>query len=482
MKETKGITIIAVVVTVLVLLILASVTMAMLTGPSGLFTAARESKRQNEFAIVKDTIMLKAQENAFIPNTDGKPNMISMLLNEDYVDYDYKVNMEKMNNESLELGYGNLSTGDYYSLKGEKLTYIDKDMKETEIVKLAGIGEIPVDLYFQAKTDVDTVEMNLNNNVLQSTANLILSNYDSDLITRENISYEISLKNKDTSIFNVKLGNTDLNNAKYLGTIEGKEKRDENIKVDIELKDGEIFSSESIIFNIDITEPVEYSYAVELKLTNKNILDSSGNGNHAVLENGAQVVQDENGEKAIKFNGTNYISLKEIGSDFDFSDGFKIETTIEVEGFTGNGTILTLGNGVNSNNEGQDHILLQVVQNEIGYTNCIKFETQGKGPFGNRENHTNLSESNSIKLNEKTNVSVDLGVSATYYRSVININGVEYSKSAVSSLIRPIQNTARTQNYIGKSYWNQGDFFNGKIYSLKMMDSNGTTVFEYNLN
>ena len=64
MKKNKGVTLIALVITIIVLLIFASATMAYFMGESGLFPRAYESKRQNEFAIVKDTIMLKMQENA----------------------------------------------------------------------------------------------------------------------------------------------------------------------------------------------------------------------------------------------------------------------------------------------------------------------------------------------------------------------------------------------------------------------------------
>lgn len=47
-KKEKGITLIALVVTIVVLLILAGVTIAMLTGDNGILTQARKAKEETE--------------------------------------------------------------------------------------------------------------------------------------------------------------------------------------------------------------------------------------------------------------------------------------------------------------------------------------------------------------------------------------------------------------------------------------------------
>ena len=62
MKNQKGITLIALVITIIVLLILAGITIAMLAGENGILTNATKSKAYDEIGTAKDQINLKANE------------------------------------------------------------------------------------------------------------------------------------------------------------------------------------------------------------------------------------------------------------------------------------------------------------------------------------------------------------------------------------------------------------------------------------
>ena len=62
MKNNKGITLIALVITIIVLLILAGITIAMLTGENGILNNATKSKAINELGAAKDLVALKANE------------------------------------------------------------------------------------------------------------------------------------------------------------------------------------------------------------------------------------------------------------------------------------------------------------------------------------------------------------------------------------------------------------------------------------
>ena len=62
MKNNKGITLIALVITIIVLLILAGITIAMLTGENGILTNATKSKALNELGAAKDLVALTANE------------------------------------------------------------------------------------------------------------------------------------------------------------------------------------------------------------------------------------------------------------------------------------------------------------------------------------------------------------------------------------------------------------------------------------
>ena len=62
MKSQKGITLVALVITIIVLLILAGISIASLTG-SGLFEKSKEAKNATENAQVKENTTLNQYEN-----------------------------------------------------------------------------------------------------------------------------------------------------------------------------------------------------------------------------------------------------------------------------------------------------------------------------------------------------------------------------------------------------------------------------------
>ena len=61
-KGNKGITLIALVITIIVLLILTGITIAMLTGENGILNNATKSKAYNELGTAKDQVGLKVSE------------------------------------------------------------------------------------------------------------------------------------------------------------------------------------------------------------------------------------------------------------------------------------------------------------------------------------------------------------------------------------------------------------------------------------
>ena len=56
--KNKGITLIALVITIIIMLILASVTIATLTGENGIITKAREAKEKTEKAAIEEQLRL----------------------------------------------------------------------------------------------------------------------------------------------------------------------------------------------------------------------------------------------------------------------------------------------------------------------------------------------------------------------------------------------------------------------------------------
>ena len=58
-RKAKGITLIALVITIIVLLILAGVSIAMLTGPNGLLTQAQEAKEATSKAEAEESVQVE---------------------------------------------------------------------------------------------------------------------------------------------------------------------------------------------------------------------------------------------------------------------------------------------------------------------------------------------------------------------------------------------------------------------------------------
>ena len=73
LKNNKGITLIALVITIIVLLILAGVSIAMLTGNNGILTRANDAKTDNTKAEVADKVnmAIQAAYASYVANADG---------------------------------------------------------------------------------------------------------------------------------------------------------------------------------------------------------------------------------------------------------------------------------------------------------------------------------------------------------------------------------------------------------------------------
>ena len=146
LKNTKGITLIALVITIIVLLILAGVTIATLTGDNGILTRASEASRESEIASVKEQARLditnwvaeelKNGKNATV-NTPEKVKEILDTANQNngnkyYVDVTeegvetpngYFVPIEELyTNNSIEGERTEISAANY----GDRVDYVSK--------------------------------------------------------------------------------------------------------------------------------------------------------------------------------------------------------------------------------------------------------------------------------------------------------------------------------------------------------------------
>ena len=141
-NESTGITLIALVVTIVILLILAATSISMLTGENGIITQAQEATIKTENGEVYEALLLKLVDN----NTDNTINEINKenfdyLLEKGYIDSNNIVNTDKITSSNMRTGKGSLEDGDIYIIKEVEenkyvLVYVNNEKEETNLGEL----------------------------------------------------------------------------------------------------------------------------------------------------------------------------------------------------------------------------------------------------------------------------------------------------------------------------------------------------------
>ena len=160
LRGRQGITLIALVITIIVLLILAGVSIAMLTGQNGILTQANNANIQQSHAAVREGISLaynewqielKTSSSTRVASTDvvsiqGKEKktesgtsttFLDFLVSKNYVDATTKIiNVENLTGSKQSLGNGT-GTEDVYILEEDdsnyKVVYYENSTTTTEI-------------------------------------------------------------------------------------------------------------------------------------------------------------------------------------------------------------------------------------------------------------------------------------------------------------------------------------------------------------
>ena len=188
-KSTKGITLIALVVTIIVLLILAGVSIAMLTGNNGILTQGKRAKEEQAHAAVKEGIMLlyneyrtkqevnssKVQEETKVASTElvkiaansGEEGTTENLgtfkdfiQSKNIISADGIINVRNLLGQTLSLGNGtSKESGDVYVFEEQddyyNLTYYNKQIQQAKIyqIKNENAGEkLIATHYFDSNT------------------------------------------------------------------------------------------------------------------------------------------------------------------------------------------------------------------------------------------------------------------------------------------------------------------------------------------
>jgi competence protein ComGC len=154
MKQEKGITLIALVITIIVLLILAAVSISTLTGENGILIKGSNAKIETEYASVLEQLRMKLYEKSL--DIENKQTEIEYLKAEKIIkepevaergkqastneglalaseaETKYIVEVEKLV-PNLSTGKGNLETGDVYYILNGNLHYLSDKKEEKQI-------------------------------------------------------------------------------------------------------------------------------------------------------------------------------------------------------------------------------------------------------------------------------------------------------------------------------------------------------------
>ena len=168
-KSTKGITLIALVVTIIVLLLLAGVSIAMLTGNNGILTQGQRAKEETRIAGVEEVVKLYKQ-GKYIDSTTGSvtENADEMLENlkgqklvsEDEIDRENEIITIKRKDGSIakEIQYGMVTITISKTPENEKARRITLKVESVEGIKTSmneeNIGNFIVNLSDDKKKDL----------------------------------------------------------------------------------------------------------------------------------------------------------------------------------------------------------------------------------------------------------------------------------------------------------------------------------------
>ena len=510
-KDEKGITLIALVITIIITLIIVAISIGVLSGPNGITNKANKAKDHTEFATVEDTLLVKINESYIdtqINVFDNSESIIMNLYDTGYLSYMYELNIDKLGLERLKLGHGDYIVGDYYSLKDEKLSYVDKDGKITEIRDFTGIGDVPRDIKYTYDNEKSEIKLDLEgkgeakykiSNFLTEKPNspeegIRLSNVeqneqdkDADKPSNVNIEYEIYMVNPEESSFNVtvetkandKITTTDLNKESCKGILKRDIKNSNEAIIKVQQKEGIQLSEEKLNLKLKV-KYIEEEEDISITVKNLNLKDHSSNKYNATLMDGTKIIKDKEGKYALEFDGIkNYVQIPTIKAKENFSKGFNIEIEAQVDDITrDHNTILTLGSGANNH-----HIIVQTEKSRN--ERYISWEAMGSG---NGIRHRNWTDVNTYDLGKKYKFKVSVNtnwarkyISNIYVNDSIKSSGESGGVDMYESLT-PIENVDRELNFMGKGYWNGGEFFKGRIYSVKITSEDGTVILDYDLN
>lgn len=136
--RAKGITLIALVVTVVILIILAGISINLVLGENGIISKAQESKLKSDNATVSDSLKMMIARYSIDDMGEGKTDVLARLNSDGITDANDVINVPVLVGKKLGTGNGS-GTSDVYVIEDNKLYYYDKKGEKTDLGDIANL-------------------------------------------------------------------------------------------------------------------------------------------------------------------------------------------------------------------------------------------------------------------------------------------------------------------------------------------------------
>ena len=158
-KKDTGITLVALVITIIVLLILAGITLSLTMGQNGIIVRAQEADIKNQYATVLEAMKMQVLDIEAEKTIENSIKLRSeYLIDLGYMDVNGVVNTSKLLGNAIKTGNG--SNGkDVYQVKDGVLSYYDKEGTKIELGEIYQ-EEVPTaEEYFDFDVATGTISL-----------------------------------------------------------------------------------------------------------------------------------------------------------------------------------------------------------------------------------------------------------------------------------------------------------------------------------
>ena len=141
-KENKGITLVALIITVIVLLILAGVTISLVIGENGVINKSKETAKTTFEKDVQESLELAIADLEISKTESGEKVEITDLLEKGYINEEGVININKLLGKKGQYGNG-ANKQDVFIIENNELWYYEKNGDGKKISKLSNLGYLP---------------------------------------------------------------------------------------------------------------------------------------------------------------------------------------------------------------------------------------------------------------------------------------------------------------------------------------------------